>query len=510
MAMWRTCSSDAKKRTSAILLAEMVLNPSTRSVPGIGLANTIRFAWKEKELEPLGRETFGRIILMGILKLMVKDVFCFQGNSLEGAYDVALYTEEKHDDILRRARAVGGERPMSHYEITSLAKNNFRVVTVNIYNPYVKDEEVRAFLGRYMDNVSSARHLKDSLGFWNGRRGFQALLREDPKGHGGYLHPPAMFSLGADRGTLFYVLCPFCRRCMAYGHIFASYSTRKCRFCGSEEHEARDCDKPKACHGCGSSAHLWRGCPARQRSYAAAAGGGAGAGDGGRRGEGSKPHDQSTGPEGKAARKEEEQEAADGREKETEGTGVGEPGKAAEEGNRVEEHEREESEGGVLEKETVEEQVDWGESALVEEEGYGGGAGGGGGGGGISPLPPSPKKRMKMADSEREGMAKRVMGVGETSGLLLVSPGPQLLLGGDTPNKTQDWVQEEVGIFLFGDSASPIFFFSNPAAALGRGRIVGVDPGCRAPRSQTLFLHPGLVRWRKRGGFREYGWCFHR
>uniref|UniRef100_A0AAZ3PZR7 CCHC-type domain-containing protein n=1 Tax=Oncorhynchus tshawytscha TaxID=74940 RepID=A0AAZ3PZR7_ONCTS len=142
----------------------------------------------------------------------------------------------------------------------SLAKNNFRVVTVNIYNPYVKDEEVRAFLGRYMDNVSSARHLKDSLGFWNGRRGFQALLREDPKGHGGYLHPPAMFSLGP----------PFCRRCMAYGHIFASCSTRKCRFCGSEEHEARDCDKPKACHGCDSSAHLWRGCPARQRSYASA------------------------------------------------------------------------------------------------------------------------------------------------------------------------------------------------------------------------------------------------
>uniref|UniRef100_A0A674B2F3 CCHC-type domain-containing protein n=1 Tax=Salmo trutta TaxID=8032 RepID=A0A674B2F3_SALTR len=109
----------------------------------------------------------------------------------------------------------------------------------------------------------------DSLGFWNGRRGFQALLREDPKGQGGYLHPPAMFSLGADRGTLFYARQPpFCRRCMAYGHILASCSTKKCRICGSAEHEARDCDEPKACHGCGSSAHLWRECPARQRSYA--------------------------------------------------------------------------------------------------------------------------------------------------------------------------------------------------------------------------------------------------
>uniref|UniRef100_A0A4W5PJW7 CCHC-type domain-containing protein n=1 Tax=Hucho hucho TaxID=62062 RepID=A0A4W5PJW7_9TELE len=61
---------------------------------------------------------------------------------------------------------------------------------------------------------------------------------------------------------------PFCRRCMAYGHILASCSTRKCRFCGSGEHEARGCDEPKACHGCGSLKHLWRDCQARQGSYA--------------------------------------------------------------------------------------------------------------------------------------------------------------------------------------------------------------------------------------------------
>uniref|UniRef100_A0A8C7DB00 CCHC-type domain-containing protein n=1 Tax=Oncorhynchus kisutch TaxID=8019 RepID=A0A8C7DB00_ONCKI len=135
----------------------------------------------------------------------------------------------------------------------------------------------RAFLGRYMDNVSSARYLRDSLGFWNGKRGFQALLRESPKSVDGYLHPPAMFSLGADRGTLYYARQPpFCRRCMAYGHTLASCSNKKCRFCGSEEHEARECDEPKACHGCGSREHLWRDCPDRHRSYASAAGGGAG------------------------------------------------------------------------------------------------------------------------------------------------------------------------------------------------------------------------------------------
>uniref|UniRef100_A0A8K9WPM1 CCHC-type domain-containing protein n=1 Tax=Oncorhynchus mykiss TaxID=8022 RepID=A0A8K9WPM1_ONCMY len=60
---------------------------------------------------------------------------------------------------------------------------------------------------------------------------------------------------------------PFCRRCMAYGHILASCSIKKCRICGSAEHEARECDEPKACHGCGSSAHLWREKNANSQSY---------------------------------------------------------------------------------------------------------------------------------------------------------------------------------------------------------------------------------------------------
>uniref|UniRef100_A0A8C7KNP7 CCHC-type domain-containing protein n=1 Tax=Oncorhynchus kisutch TaxID=8019 RepID=A0A8C7KNP7_ONCKI len=221
----------------------------------------------EGEAEGGGVETFGRNVLMGFLGLKVKDVMCLQGNPNEKAFDVTFQSEEGHG-VMKRAKEGRKEGPLCHFTVTSLARNNFRVVTVTMYNPHVKDEEVRAFLGRYVDNVSSVRLLRDSLGFWNGRRGFQVLLREDPNGVGGYLHPPAMFSLGADRRTLYYARQPpFCRRCMAYGHILASCNTKKCRFCGSGEHEAKECDEPKACHGCGSSAHLWRFCPARHRSY---------------------------------------------------------------------------------------------------------------------------------------------------------------------------------------------------------------------------------------------------
>jgi hypothetical protein len=96
-----------------------------------------------------------------------------------------------------------------------------------------------------MDSISSGRLLKDTLGFWTGKRCFQALLREDPGSSDGYLHPPAMFSLGADRGTVSYARQPpYCRRCIAYGHTLASCSTRRCRYCGSSEHEARDCAEP--------------------------------------------------------------------------------------------------------------------------------------------------------------------------------------------------------------------------------------------------------------------------
>ncbi|CAB1312771.1 unnamed protein product [Coregonus sp. 'balchen'] len=226
----------------------MAKNANFRAIPRIGITNAVTFAWKEKDMEPFGRETFGRTLLMGVLKLAVKDVMCLQANPLEGAYDVVLHTEGKHDEVMKKAREVEKARPMCHYEVTSLAKNNFRVITVNMYNPHVKDEEVRAFMGRYMDNVSSARLLKDSLGFWNGKRSFQDLLREDPMGLGGYLHPPALW---ADMGTLLYACQPpFCRRCMAYGHNFASCGEKKCRVCGSEAHEARDCDESKKCHGC--------------------------------------------------------------------------------------------------------------------------------------------------------------------------------------------------------------------------------------------------------------------
>uniref|UniRef100_A0A4W5MAQ1 CCHC-type domain-containing protein n=1 Tax=Hucho hucho TaxID=62062 RepID=A0A4W5MAQ1_9TELE len=425
---------------------------------------------------------------------------------------------------MERVRAEGRARPMCHYEISSLAKNSFRVVTVNLYNPHVKDEEVRAFLGRYMDNVSSARLLRDSLGFWNGRRGFQALLREDPKGLGGYLHPPAMFSLGADRGTLYYARQPpFCRRCMAYGHTLALCSTRKCRFCGSSEHEAKDCVEPKACHGCGSLVHLWRDCPVRQRSYASAAGGGAG--DGGRRGGDGDP-DPSTGPEGTGTMQEQEKKAAAGEEVEKEGMGAvetdGEEGLEEKGGRRVEKpmktaaeketkkaleagqegeegKEAEGDDGGdeAEKKETVIEEVE--EGAVTGQKGE---AGKGdsevssarveemrgmveelaGRGDRDSPLPfPPPDKKIRVGtvsrgrrDGGTEGVARQETKKGEVAGPLLVPSSTPLLL------------LTEMDLSGMAVEGGPCFLFEGTGSSVKsstEGKTLEVVEGGKKPRA---------------------------
>jgi hypothetical protein len=197
---------------------DMAGSGSTGSVPRAGLKNTIRFAWKKDEEVRMPRDTFGRTVLMGALKLKIPEVMCLQGNTMEEAYDVTLHTEGICDAVMGRAKAAAGERPLSFFNITCLTKSNFRTINVHMYNPHVADSVIAAFLGRYCDVTSGARYVKDSLGFWNGRRQFQVLLVQDEEGFEGFLHPPAVFTLGSDRGMLFYARQPpFCKKCREYG-----------------------------------------------------------------------------------------------------------------------------------------------------------------------------------------------------------------------------------------------------------------------------------------------------
>lgn len=227
-----------------------------------GLRATLRFRWKS-DLEPVPtREIFGKTLLLGLLKLKVSDVLCLQNNSQERSFDVTFVTNASCERVIEESRRLVGTKPLSGFEVISLDRPNFRIITIHLYNPYVPDQAVAVFLGRYAEILTAPRMLNDSLGFWTGKRQYQVLLNEDAGGFEGYAHPPAFFSIGADRGYLFYSRQPpFCRKCKSHGHVEGACGLVLCRFCLIVGHAAKDCPEPKTCNICASTEHLARSCP---------------------------------------------------------------------------------------------------------------------------------------------------------------------------------------------------------------------------------------------------------
>uniref|UniRef100_A0A3B1K1G4 CCHC-type domain-containing protein n=1 Tax=Astyanax mexicanus TaxID=7994 RepID=A0A3B1K1G4_ASTMX len=138
-------------------------------------------------------------------------------------------------------------------------------LTVHLYNPFMADEVVWAFLGRYCSSVSAAERLKGRFGIWTGQRRFLVRLRVDPAEPRGLLHPPGSFAIGPHRGFLHYPSQPlYCRRCGGLGHAKEACDGRRCR---SVEHSTADCGAPRTCSLCGSEGHLYWSCPSRRSTF---------------------------------------------------------------------------------------------------------------------------------------------------------------------------------------------------------------------------------------------------
>ena len=226
------------------------------------------------------REVFGRTCLLGALKLKVDEVYCLQTNAQEKSFDVTFSSPVVMDRVLALSREKARERPFTSFEIVSLDRPNFRLITIHMYNPYVTTEQMIRFLSNYGEVNNSTRRLMDMLGFWTGRTQFQVLLKEDPEGFEGLAHPPAFFNIGADRGFMFYSRQPpFCRKCRKQGHQEGACGFVRCRVCTAYGHEPKDCPHLGVCNICGKSGHFYRDCPEKRRSYADAAGAGLGGGE---------------------------------------------------------------------------------------------------------------------------------------------------------------------------------------------------------------------------------------
>ena len=227
--------------------------------------NTLRFVWKKTDAPIMQRKLFGKEVLLDCLKLKVEEVFCLQENPLEKAWEVTFQTSDLTERMFGQCQRRGGEEPLSFFDIEDLHRMDERLITVHMFNPHVPEKDIIKFLESYGEMLAPPVKQKDSLGFWTGRTLFSVKLKTDENGYDCLAHPPALFSIGADRGYCFYARQPpFCKKCRGRGHKEANCNVaKKCRFCLSAEHLAADCTRPKACHTCGSTDHLRKDCPER-------------------------------------------------------------------------------------------------------------------------------------------------------------------------------------------------------------------------------------------------------
>ncbi|MBN3314336.1 ZCHC3 protein, partial [Atractosteus spatula] len=190
-----------------------------------------------REGEPPRRREFEDYVLFEVLGFTSNDVWCVQENRPLKYIDVSLRDEEIYKRASARVTDKKKDNFLRDYEVLGCYNDNFRVVIVHLYDPFLGDDDVTAFLLRHVSVMGQPEKIMDSCNIWTGKRKYRVLLRSDARGAGGFHHPPASFSLGSSRGYLFNV----------------------CTICDETRHVARECRK-KVCNRCGVEGHLFKGC----------------------------------------------------------------------------------------------------------------------------------------------------------------------------------------------------------------------------------------------------------
>lgn len=216
-------------------------------------------------------------IIEDLLKMSREEIFCLQAFPNQGFYDASFVSQNAFRTFVARSAELSDHPDLAGFRVVVAQprRNQQRTpVTVQLYNPFVPDEEIIAFLKRYCEYVSYGERRKNCLGTFNGLRRFWVQFKPDSDGIGGVSHPPQTFSIGPNRGFLFYPGQPaFCRDCFSFGHTREDCSTGLvCRNCFQTGHRTADCEHARKCHFCGSGEHLARQCPkvdrTPKRSYA--------------------------------------------------------------------------------------------------------------------------------------------------------------------------------------------------------------------------------------------------
>ncbi|MBN3317978.1 ZCHC3 protein, partial [Atractosteus spatula] len=135
-------------------------------------------------------------------------------------------------------------------------------LVVQMFNPYVPEEDMEVFLKRFVDVTTKGVRITDRNGYWSGKFRYFVRLRTLSAQEDGYLHPPAMFFIGVNRGYVNYPGQPLtCRRCRGEGHFAANCREPVCKRCGTAGHQGAECKAARTCNLCEEEGHLYKDCP---------------------------------------------------------------------------------------------------------------------------------------------------------------------------------------------------------------------------------------------------------
>ncbi|XP_029110522.1 E3 ubiquitin/ISG15 ligase TRIM25-like isoform X2 [Scleropages formosus] len=125
------------------------------------LKNTLRFRWRkwEDNSEFPKRVVFIQEVVLGLLALTVEDLVCIQCNGPLSFFDFMLLTEGDYWKILTTCRKRVDHATLLPFvpSVAQLWKNDRRIVTVHVFDPFVSAAAVETFLKEFSMSLEDIR-----------------------------------------------------------------------------------------------------------------------------------------------------------------------------------------------------------------------------------------------------------------------------------------------------------------------------------------------------------------